>query len=237
MDRSNRAERQASASKKSPSDRASKSPSTKTASQRQKPYASLPAASSPLTKQGIANISPRQTEHFEKHEKHEDEPQNQREARESDSLKRTDNVEAAASPLPKEIPGAEVLHEQSVVVQKLNTQLDSNIVALNRMQDYQENYDHDYEQSKHVDGHRLLARAHKQIKIIKHECNTVMASEDQRHVRLSVPGLLQKAAPGEETVVDILENCHLSCKVEVYARRMPLKIHINYAHNQKGMPE
>lgn len=57
---------------------------------------------------------------------------------------------------------------------------------------------------------------------------------------IKTPGLSDGTKPGSETVTDIIENCPLACKIETYGRRIPMYLHLNYAHNlpqKEGNPQ
>ena len=117
------------------------------------------------------------------------------------------------------------------MVKEMNTKITENIDVLAKYQNFMTNFDPEYEKLQNLDADQVLQDASKQIKIIKYQCNNAVVQDDQRHIVLRTPGPLDGVKPGLETVVDIIEKCPLACKIEVYGRRMPISIHLNYSYN------
>ena len=69
-----------------------------------------------------------------------------------------------------------------------------------------------------------LTHAQKQIKVMKFECQNIIADESQKFINIEPPGIHDANSRGPETKVDIIQNCKVVLKIDVKGRKVPLKL-------------
>lgn len=64
------------------------------------------------------------------------------------------------------------------MVREMNTELDTNMNILERVQFHINNYDPDFEKLRKMDANKVLSDASKEIKVIKYKCNNAVVTQD-----------------------------------------------------------
>lgn len=71
-----------------------------------------------------------------------------------------------------------------------------------------------------------LDLANKSIRYITYQCNNTVAAESEKIIKVAPPSESQGQSKGAWTNLDIIEDCKVICRVDVYARKAPLKIYL-----------
>ena len=73
-----------------------------------------------------------------------------------------------------------------------------------------------------------LSNAQKQIKVMKFECQNIIADESEKYINIEAPSFHDANMRGPETKVDIIQNCKVVLKIDVKGRKVPLKLNFSY---------